>query len=402
MAPKQEKGKGQDFSIFVFGILGAILLVVIFWLVGHNFLSWLMVRTRQWEMLIIGTLMSLFSSENMPMTLFQYYLSSNTYNLSFASTLQVMRESGVYVRWLYIAILGYFVAFTYTRSKTQNYRFNHTLKTLAKQESKIWPEIMPVLDKDLAAGNILKGPWRVSLGEWEFARRFGLLKFREGVETDRFEIPGAPKGKMTPVEELDIEKTRALLIEQLGPLWRGVNNLPPYAKGIYAALALRVAAVQQNEYKLKKIEIDKSQFYLRQMSRDYAEAKGDVSKMDFSWANEVIRNTAKSPLIKLVHTRHAYFYSTFAMMLQIARLDGVVGNAMYTWLRPVDRRLWYTLDGVGGYAFAAEACGIMCHWLCEKEMGVKLLYPYVEPAIEGLQAGMKEFIEANPIDEYFE
>ena len=397
---KGEKGKGVDFSIFIFGLLGGLVMLCIVWLVAHNFLSWLMVRTRQHELAAMGWVLHFFIGENGPSNFARAYAASPTHNLSFASTLQVMVESGVYVRYIYSPILVGLGLYLYNRAPTAKFKRNHTMDTLIKQEQSLWPEVSPTLGLNLVKGDLSKGPWRVSLTEWEFARKFDLVQFPEDMDkTPIYTVPGAPKEKNAVREELNRDAARALFIEQLGNLWKGPEKLPPYARGLYAAMAVRVAAVSLNDSNKKKSEISKSDALFRKMAADYAEAKGHISKVDFSWADAIIADPAygKDKLVNLVHIRHGYVFTVMAMMFQISRSDGVVASALFTWLRPVDRRLWYILNNVGGYTFVPEAAGIAAHWLSEKEIGARLLYPAVDEAVAGLEFALQEYVEE---DEY--
>lgn len=396
-----EKGKGADFNVFIFGILGTVLVLCIVWLVAHNFLSWAMVRSRQHELAMIGWVAHFFVGENAPQIFAQAYSESSTFNLTFASTLQVMRESGVYTRWLYIPVLAGLAVGLFLYAPTAKFKRSHTMKSLAKQESVLWPEIAPVLNQNLVSGDITKGPWRVSQTEWEFARHHKLVAFPPSDGEEFIQVPGGAKERHTPREQLDRDAARDLFVLQLGPRWEGAKRLPSYAKGIYAALAIRCAALPLTNTKAIEALLAESNVVFRRMAKGYADAGGDVKKVDFSWADAILDKYAGERVLKMLEVRHAYVFTLLATLLQISRSNGVVAASLFVWLRPVDRRMWYMLNNVGGYTFVPESAGIAAHWLTEKEVGVRLLYPSVEEAVNGLELSLQEYVEEDADEALF-
>lgn len=396
-----EKGKGADFTVFLLLVGGIGLLMVMFWLIGHNFLSWAMVRSRQHEMAAMGWVLHLFVGENAPQVFAEAYSQSQTVNLSFASTLQVMRESGIYTRWLFVPILFGLGFFLFMYAPTAKYKKSHTMKSLAQQEAAVWPEISPVIDQNLVKGDITKGPWRVSQTEWEFARAHSLVVFPVTTVEEQFTVPGGAKENDAPREQLNREAAHSLFVEQLGPLWKGTKRLPPFIRGIYAALAIRCSSLKLTDSKQIQALLAESDAAFRRMAVDYTVAKGDLSKMDFSWADAAIEKYKDLQLLQMLEVRHAYVYTLMATLLQIARSNGVIGASMFIWLRPVDRRLWYTLNNTGGYTFVPECAGISAHWLTEKEIGVKLLYPSVSEAVVGLERSLQDYIEEDANEALF-
>jgi intracellular multiplication protein IcmP len=389
-----EKGNGLNVGVIVILIVLMGVLAYVIWAGGHNFITWVAVRSRQWQLAVLGYAMMPFVADaaNGPLQYFRAYAQTSTVDITFGSLVTVLSESGRYLRWLYLPILAAVTVWVVRRAPTARFKQAHTMKTLAKQESKLWPEISPVLGLDLFKGDITKGAWRVSLTEWEFARKFKLLA---PIPRDEQLRDGGQ------VERLDCEAAQLLFAEQLGPQWQGYAKLPAYAKGIFAALATRVAAVPLDDFKGKQAAVSASDGMFRRMATDFADAKGDWKKVDFSWADAVAAKALDNELVKIALARHAYVFTVMATLLQVARSDGVVASAMFTWLRPVDRRLWYILNGVGGYTFVAESAGIAAHWLAEKEIGSMLLIPHVSSAVNGLQSALEEYIEEDPNEAYF-
>ena len=84
--------------------------------------------------------------------------------------------------------------------------------------------------------------------------------------------------------------------------------------------------------------------------------------------------------------------TVMASMLEAAREDGVQASADFLWLKPLDRRLWYTLNTVGRQTPFIEVAGIFAHWVAEKEAGRKLFVPMVEEATNALELALKEVV----------
>ncbi len=83
-------------------------------------------------------------------------------------------------------------------------------------------------------------------------------------------------------------------------------------------------------------------------------------------------------------------------LLNSARLRaGVLAPGQFAWLKLVDRPLWYALaslgfetEGIGRYLHPnprGEAVGARDHWAIERLMGVPVLEPSLDRAIEALR-----------------
>ena len=81
-----------------------------------------------------------------------------------------------------------------------------------------------------------------------------------------------------------------------------------------------------------------------------------------------------------------------ASMLEEARQDGVQASADFLWLKPLDRRLWYTLNTVGRQTPFIEVAGIFAHWIAEKEAQRRLRVPMVEEATNAVELALKDVV----------
>src|SRR5262249_46139657 len=155
---------------------------------------------------------------------------------------------------------------------------------------------------------------------------------------------------------------------QLGSLWQGVDALPPHTKALYAAFSARI-----------EHDTDACLAYLAKLAR--SAAKGT---MDYSDTEEYLKKY-KSKAADLCQGKHAYVLTVMAGMLMLARADGVLASANFLWIKPVDRRLWYTLNCVGRQVSVPEVAGVFAHYFAERELGRALTVPMVEEATNALE-----------------
>lgn len=352
MAKRDDNGANFESNLVVIG-LAAFIFAVIMWAIFGPTYSSTMGIIRRYEMMVFAPLFDNAAA------LLSKLIALDGRPLEFGQTVIMLSRTGEYVRWLYVPLVIPMAIFLYSKSFRGRFRRVHSMTSLAKQEAKLWPEIAPVAGKQeaLVAGDITQGPWAVALTEWEFADKHALAKRGEKLKRDA---------------------ARDVFVKQLGPLWAGPAALPPHARALFAAFVLRIAGKN-----------DESQAAFRRMAESFA--SGGLKAMDVSFADAAIAKYGTHPMVTQVFERHAYVFTVMATLQQIARADGVLASPMYLWCKTVDRRLWYTLNNVGRYAFHVECAGIMAHWLFEKTVGAACPSPMVEKAIDGLETALTEF-----------
>jgi intracellular multiplication protein IcmP len=265
-------------------------------------------------------------------------------------------------------LLGIVVYFANT---TRVFKRNYNMPVLAKLEKNNWPQITPVVSLDLNNVDIDSGPWAMAMSPMQFCKRYKLL---DEVQVERVE--GMSRKDWDRIDVvLRRGQANKLFAMQLGPMWKGVERLTPHARALFAAFAARIAADTAPAAKL-----------LGQISASSA------GKLNFAGADALLKKHWNHKLVQEVVQRHAYELTVMAAMLEAARLDGVQASADFLWLKPLDRRLWYTLNTVGRQTPFAEVAGIFAHWVAEKESGRKLLVPMVDEATRALEVALKEVI----------
>lgn len=303
-------------------------------------------------------------------------------SFDFRNTLEMLGSTGFFVRWLYIPILPILAVVMLTKSTRGRYQREHTMATLAKQESKIWPEIAPIVGKQdlLMKGDEHTGDWAVAMTEWEFAEKYKLA------------TRPLADGKTLPGGAVEVavnrDAARAVFVKQLGPRWSGAANLSAHRRGLYAAFLLRIAG-----------ESDEGLRVLRVMAKSFA--VGGLEKMDTSFADAVIAKHGKHEHVLRAISQHDYVFTVMSTLLQLSRADGVLASPMFIWLKTCDRGLWYMLNNVGRYAFHVECAGTAAHWLFEKTVGQACATPMVEKAIDGLKMGLQEYTTDDALDRLY-
>lgn len=359
---QQNKGADAEKEIIVAGIFIVVVLALI-WYFKHEAITSFLFGMRALELRLIGIV------SNDAAAAANFIATLNPAKVPLEALKVVMADTGKMTRWLFAPALLVVAIYLYFTSPLERFKKTHTTASLLKQEMALWPEVAPVQGLDLVSGDITKGNWAVSMTEWEFAHKHKLV-----------DVSG--KG-------LDRDVARVVFKKQLGSLWRGPERLPPYAKAVYAVLAMRIAG--QNKESLAKARL---------LASTFATTKS-IASLDTTWVDEAITKYGSHPLVQKVISRHAYIFTVFATMLQISRADGVFASSLFVWLRPVDRRLWYTLDSVGRYTFVIECAGIMAHWLAEKELRTRLVLPCIEKAVEGADKAMRDFVEDDSLERMF-
>ena len=72
-------------------------------------------------------------------------------------------------------------------------------------------------------------------------------------------------------------------------------------------------------------------------------------------------------------------------LLYRARRKGVLANAQFLWLRPMDRPLWYALCQCGGRTAMMEGAAAWAHYMMEEQAGHTLDSPHVASAVSSLR-----------------
>lgn len=364
-------GGGQDpnseNSYALLWILAVIAVVTgVIWYFFKNQLITFFITVKKYEILAISFFID---NENIQKAI-QWSNSAAYYNITQQDVSVISTFVGQYLMYPICFLLIVMAIIMLKGTATMRFTKAYSMDTLAHQEKDNWPQIAPVVDIDLIAEEINKGPWAMSMNPMQFARHYKLLKVE--MMADRkaaWKQEGVTKA--TVIRDLATQTFAA----QLGPLWQGVDALPPHTKALYAAFLARV-----------EHDTDACRAYLGKLAR--SAAKGT---MDYSDTDEYLKKY-KSKAADLCQKKHAYVSTVMTGMLTLARTDGVLASADFLWVKPIDRRLWYTLNCVGRQVSVPEVAGVFAHYFAERELGRPLTVPMVDEATNALEKAIANII----------
>lgn len=298
-------------------------------------------------------------------------LTSDPSVMSAQDVMRIGQAVGDYLRIPFVIIIVALAAVVYLGNSTRIFKRTYSMRDLAQLEKVNWPQITPVVNLDLINTDIDKGPWAMAMTPMQFCKRYNLIEERR-----RQPVEGMTRKEKGQVEAvLKRGAATKLFIVQLGQVWPGVHKLPPHARALFAAFAARINNDGPAAADLfAKISVS------------------SAVKLDFSGTDEVLKKYENTKAVQQVVESHAYILTVMAAMLAAARGDGVQASSDFLWLKPVDRRLWYMLNTVGRQTPFVEVAGPYAHWTAERDMGKKLLIPFVEEATNGLEIALKEII----------
>lgn len=376
--PAAPQGGGQgsgDSSYDILWIIAALFIAVgvIWYFFSAQMISFYL-TIKIWELNLLGYVGNLMNHPYYfdPLRNTLMGARANAAHLNFSNIAAIGSSVGVWLRIPFVVLLLILAVIVYVNNTTRVYRRTYNMHDFAKLESKNWPQITPIVNLDLIKTDIDTGPWAMALTPMQFCKKYKLLdevrpQRREGMsrkDWDRVEVV------------LKRGEANKLFVMQLGPLWGGANRLPPYVRALFAVFAARINSDSKAAANL-----------LTQMS-----ASSLHKDINLSGADELLKKHENSKLVQQVVQAHAYVSTVMAAMLLAAREDGVQASADFLWLKPRDRRLWYTLNTVGRQTPFIEVAGIFAHWVSEKEAGRRLIVPMVEEATNAVEAALKEVV----------
>jgi intracellular multiplication protein IcmP len=276
---------------------------------------------------------------------------------------------GDYLRFPCMIIIFILAALVFFSNSVRIYKHIYSMKTLLQAEQVNWPQVSPVANLNLMKEDIDKGPWAMAMTPMQFCKRYNLLE-----EFKRQSVEGSRKDWNKVEVTLKRGQANKVFIMQLGPLWTGPQNLPLHTKALFGIFAGRFNSDPKAFEMLKQL------------------AASANTKLNFTGVEELFKKYLNTKDIQKIINTHAYVLTVMASMLVAAREDGVQASADFLWLKPLDRRLWYTLNTVGRQTPFSEVAGVFAHWVSEREAGKALQIPMIEEATNALEQALTEII----------
>lgn len=255
--------------------------------------------------------------------------------------------------WPVLALpLAYFAYRVWAKNPGVKLRRSMNMMSLAQSESRVWPWLTPSLGKNIIDLPIDSGDWAMALSPLEFARKFSLL---DG-------------------QALNRDRAEKLFASQLGPLWEGPEKLRSSTRALFACFCAQ--ACSDNKAAISGLKT----LALTMPS----------GKPDYSFVKGLLDKYYKDERIQQVVSKHAYVSTVISATLLEARKYGVLPPNFFLWLRPLNRPLWYTLNGVGRSTPFSEASGVHAHRLAEQIAGHGIELAYVIKCVDALEKALRE------------
>ena len=264
-----------------------------------------------------------------------------------------------HLRWfLFVPFASVFALYAYgvwRRNPSNLYRRVHSMKSLLHSEVEVWPWASPILGLDLVKTSILDGPWAMAKTPLNFSRHYKLID--EGKVVNR-------------------KRAERVFASQLGSLWESPDRMPKYMQALFACFVAQAC---------KDKEGARQGLHLMAVGM----AKKNV---DYGWVEPLLKKHSSDARTRKIIRTSAYTTTTLCAALSAGRKNGVLPPNYFIWLRPVNRPLWYALNGVGRRTPFCEVAGIHAHMLAEGVAGHAIERPYVIKAVDALDIALKEIV----------
>lgn len=263
-----------------------------------------------------------------------------------------------------ILLCIFFSVIIFFRHPGRFFRNKETMKTLADKMRTVFPAINIVHDLNLIKMPINEGPWAMALSPVDFLKKYNV----------------GSRNTYTQKIVIDAYKAKLIFNRQLGNLWPGIDQLQAHEKAIFAILSAFIN-YKRDEAEAKMEEI------ASQLTPE------DLKKNKITYHTDaLLKKYRETPKVVHITKKHAYTSTVFCEMLTEARKSGIILNSLILWLKPIDRKLWYTLNNVGRKAVFIEAAGVHAHWLAERKLGFAIKQPMVDEAIFALDEAVQSRI----------
>ena len=159
---------------------------------------------------------------------------------------------------------------------------------------------------------------------------------------------------------------------QLGPLFVDLDSLPTALKALVGVFASRMTG-----------ERDEAEFALLDISKSFAyENNGNY---DFSAGLKLFEKYRDQPDLIELTKKHAYISTFFLGLFTKTKDFGVMTTKYFIWIKPMNRRLFFTLNNVGREVAWTECGGIWDHYQHEHALRRPMYKMFVNNAVDGLE-----------------
>lgn len=202
-------------------------------------------------------------------------------------------------------------------------------------------------------------------------------KMRMSVAERREWMPSPPSCR------LDMSATDAIARKQLGGLF-DVEKLDKFERCVLAILL--IANVESLD-KARELSLPAALSF-RRLDKKGKHNPVIGNKSVDKKVNQVINDHINHPITKSILKKHAFKTTVFMGLLENAWKKGIFLTGEFLWLKPVNRTLFLTLNGLGGDRPFTEAMGPWAHYMVEQTRGAAITQPCIEGGSDGLKRAL--------------
>lgn len=368
-AQQQPPNSDENGALWIAG--ASLVAILIIWFTLHDWITLIYLKIKFYELYLLNPFTHRYHDlieQLSTLTL------EGAQQMQASTTFAIGSEVGNLLRYPLAGLLVIGALVLYFGHATSRFRATYTMQKLASDEVVDWPQISPVIPLDLVDTPLEEGPWAFSLNPMLFAKKHDLLIVEH-------EIPAAHELSTAVKVKVSLKKFEAkqIFLMQLGNYWHNPQILPMHIRALFAMFA---AKAHSNE---KAVTALNNRIAVSATKTDY-------KNIDFTGVDELLAKHVGEKDVQHVMKRHAFVYTVMAAMLNLSRKDGVYASSDFLWLKPIDRRLWYTLNSVGRKTPFPEVSGIFAHYEAEVMFNKPLFVPMVEEAVEALDIALTEIL----------
>ncbi len=424
MSSHRDRDTGLELLILIIGIGAAILL---FWYLFKDDIAWFALVVSKLNYNLLESLHDMggfgktviwclyperFLSSQSLIELQTLYRATDPANMTDADIYAHFNFAGYFTRWpvLILGILSLVSIFKSGKVQRQKRRFKNIIE-LFEYSKETFPHLKPALSQNLLEKNPDVGPYRREDSPIRFAIKNGLIRAyklkRKGVIKGPSEEVSLNKkdgyyflkddltnhlSKIHDLCEFNHVKAKKVFTKQLGKKFTTVDAFSIERRAILAVFiafycpdigkerAFELLKQFNHSWDYKKIHDDDGN-YIDDPSDDFIDTDG---------IDEIINTGMKNEFVLKVISSHAYEDTVLCGLLQLARSKGKLWSAFWYWLLPVNRKLYWVLDAIGGHTCWTEGAAVFSHFTAELKSEHALSIPFIEPAVEGLHFYLDE------------
>lgn len=265
------------------------------------------------------------------------------------------------------------------------FRQEMDFNALVRRLNPLFPGTTPALNKDLLNKDPDVGPWRRMDDYLSFALRHQLLLTKTGKVIKR-------RRESTKAHTYQHQKACQIFAKQLGPKTESVWNDSLRSKAPhYYVLAAAFCARMNRQRKQADELLDELSRHFREGTENPKKGTRTPHSLPVSKADKLWKKYAYTEVVRSVIARHSYInVAMYALLIECRQCSGVLQPALFLWLKPVDRTLWYVLHGAGLRVASVESGGARAQYLAEIANGGPIAKPMVDEASFALRESLSD------------